>query len=42
MNNYVNVYLIQVHMKCIWNLAMKGEYEYDLLTCELHGNVMYL
>ncbi|KHG20082.1 hypothetical protein F383_05638 [Gossypium arboreum] len=31
MNNYVNVYLIQVRMNCLWNLAMKGEYEYDLL-----------
>ncbi|KHG22485.1 hypothetical protein F383_07991 [Gossypium arboreum] len=31
MNNYVNVYLIQVRMICIWNLAMKGEYEYNLL-----------
>ncbi|KHG29872.1 hypothetical protein F383_14409 [Gossypium arboreum] len=26
----------------IWNLAMKGEYEYDLVICELHGYVMYL
>ncbi|KHG11521.1 Glycoprotein antigen BM86 [Gossypium arboreum] len=31
MNNYVNVHSIQVRMNCIWNLALKGEYEYDLL-----------
>ncbi|KHG08650.1 hypothetical protein F383_35472 [Gossypium arboreum] len=31
MNNYMNVYLIQVHMNYTWNLEMKGEYEYDLL-----------
>ncbi|KHG27651.1 hypothetical protein F383_10864 [Gossypium arboreum] len=29
-------------MNCIWNLAIKCEYEYDLLICELHENVMYL
>ncbi|KHG06173.1 hypothetical protein F383_31785 [Gossypium arboreum] len=42
MNKYMNVYLLQVRMNCIWNLVMKGEYKYDLLICELHGIVMDL